>query len=71
MSLQSNRSRLSGLSKELSRSWQETQDHWRDQKRSEFDEAYMRPLFDTVENAVAAMEDLDKVLKKIRQDCES
>ena len=71
MSLQSNRSRLSGLSKELSRSWQETQDHWRDQKRREFDETYMRPLFDSIENAVAAMDDLDKVLKKIRQDCES
>ena len=71
MSLQGNRSRLSGLSKELSRSWQETQDFWRDQKRKDFDETYMRPLFDTIENAVVAMEDLDKILKKIRQDCES
>ena len=71
MSLQSNRSRLAGLSKELSRSWQETQDQWRDQKRNDFDETYMRPLFESIENAVTAMEDLDKILKKIRQDCES
>ena len=71
MSLQSNRSRLAGLSKELNRSWQETQDQWRDQKRTEFDEVYMRPLFDSIENAVNAMDDLDKILKKIRKDCES
>ena len=71
MSLQHNRSRITGLSKELNRSWQETQDQWRDQKRVDFDEAYMRPLFDSVENAVTAMEDLDKILKKIRKDCES
>ncbi|MDF1753463.1 MAG: hypothetical protein P1U89_11860 [Verrucomicrobiales bacterium] len=71
MSLQANRSRLAGLSKDLNRSWQETQDQWRDQKRNDFDEAYMRPLFESIENAVIAMEDLDKILKKIRQDCES
>ena len=71
MSLHSNRARLSGLSKELNRSWQETQTHWRDQKRNEFDETYIRPLFESIENAIVAMEDLDKVLKKIRQDCES
>lgn len=71
MSLQSNRSRVAGLSKELNRSWQETQDKWRDQKRNEFDETYMRPLFDSIENAVNAMDDLDKILKKIRKDCES
>lgn len=71
MSLQSNRSRLAGLSKELNRSWQDTRDQWLDQKRSEFEESYMLPLFDSVENAVSAMEDLDKILKKIRKDCET
>lgn len=71
MSLQSNRSRLAGLSKELNRSWQDTRDQWLDQKRSDFEGTYMLPLFDSVENAVAAMEDLDKILKKIRKDCET
>lgn len=70
MSLQSNRSRLAGLSKELNRSWQDTRDQWLDQKRSEFEGTYLLPLFDSVENAVVAMEDLDKILKKIRKDCE-
>ncbi len=71
MSLQSNRNRLAGLSKELNRSWHETQDQWRDQKRGDFAEEYMQPLFDSIENAVAAMGDLDKVLRKIRSDCET
>ena len=70
MSLHSSRSRLAGISKELSRQWQDTQQVWRDTKGKEFDSSYMQPLFDNVDNAVAAMEDLDKVLKKLRQDCE-
>ena len=70
MSLHSSRSRLAGLSKELSRQWQDTQQIWRDAKGKEFDSIYMQPLFDNIDNAVAAMEDLDRVLKKLRKDCE-
>ncbi len=70
MSLHSSRTRLAGLSKELNRQWQDTQPVWRDAKGKEFDSTYMQLLFDNVDNAVAAMEDLDKVLKKLRQDCE-
>ncbi len=70
MSLHSSRSRIAGLSKELNRQWQDTQQVWRDGKAKEFDSSYMQPLFDNVDNALAAMEDLDKVLKKLRQDCE-
>ena len=59
-----------GLSKELLRTWQETQEPWRDQKSREFDKTYMQPLFDSVDHASAAMDDLDKVLRKLRSDCE-
>jgi len=71
MSLHTSRARLSGLSKDLNHTWKETENQWRDQKRAEFDETYMRPLFDSIENAVVAMEDLDKILKKLREDCET
>ena len=71
MSLNSNRSRIAGLSRELLRSWQETQEVWRDQKGREFDKVYMQPLFDAVENAGLAVDDLEKLLKKLRNDCES
>ncbi len=71
MSLNHHRGRLSGLSKELLKTWQETQEIWRDQKCREFDRTHMQPLFDAVDHAVSSMEDLDKILKKLRNDCES
>ncbi|MCH1408509.1 MAG: hypothetical protein L7V87_05715 [Verrucomicrobiales bacterium] len=70
MSLQNSRGRLLGLSRELIRNWQDTQEIWRDQKVREFDQTYMQPLFDSCDNAIAAMEDLDKLLAKLRNDCE-
>jgi|GEM_PF-398069 len=70
MSLQSSRSRLSGLSKELSRQWQAVQEVWLDSKGKEFNSNYMQALFDDIDSGVAAMEQLDKVLKKLKQDCE-
>lgn len=70
MSLHSSRTRIAGLSRELTRTWQETQESWRDSKAKEFDATYMQELFSTVDNAVTAMEDLDKMLKKLKEDCE-
>ncbi|MEM7697695.1 MAG: hypothetical protein AAF236_04745 [Verrucomicrobiota bacterium] len=70
MTLNHHRGRLIGLSRELLRVWQETQESWRDAKAREFNETYMQPLFDEVDNAVTAIEDLEKILKKLRKDCE-
>ena len=70
MSLNNSRGRLTGLSRELINSWQETQEVWHDQKSKDFDRTYMQPLFDAVDNAVAAMDDLDKMLRKLKDDCE-
>lgn len=70
MSLQNSKGRLTGISRELLRNWQETQEIWRDQKSQEFDKTYMQPMFDAADNAVAAMEDLDKLLRKLKDDCE-
>lgn len=69
MSLSNSRGRLTGLSRELLRTWQETQESWQDRKCREFDRTYMQPLFDSVDHAVSAMEDLDKMLAKVKQDC--
>lgn len=70
MSLNHSKGRLTGLSRDLLRIWQETQESWRDQKGREFDSAYMQPMFDAVDHAATAIEDLDKVLKKLKDDCE-
>ncbi len=70
MSLNNSRGRLVGISRELLKSWQETQQFWHDRKGKEFDSNYMQPLFDAVDNASSAMDDLEKLLKKLRKDCE-
>lgn len=70
MSLSHSKGRLVGLSRELLRVWQDTQEVWRDEKSRDFDRTYMQPLFDAAEHAAAAIEDLDKMLQRLRHDCE-
>ncbi|NLT71728.1 MAG: hypothetical protein GXX91_13700 [Verrucomicrobiaceae bacterium] len=70
MSLNHSKGRLTGLSRDLLRIWRETRESWRDEKGREFDTLYMQPMFDSVDHAARAIDDLDKVLKKLKDDCE-
>jgi hypothetical protein len=70
MNLNAEKSRLDNLTKELSRQWEETKNHWRDQKSLEFEKKYMEDLFAYTDKALLVIEKLDEVLKKIRSDCE-
>ncbi len=70
MSLNHSKGRLMGLSRDLLRIWRETRESWRDEKGREFDTLYMQPMFDAVDHAAKAIDDLDKVLKKLKDDCE-
>ena len=70
MSLSANRIQLAGITKELLGQWRETKEHWRDAKSAEFEKNYLQELFDSVDAAGGVMEQLDKVLNKIRTDCE-
>jgi len=63
-------SRLAGVTKELRGQWQDTKHYWRDDWCQEFEHRYMEELFSSVDRAVTVMEQLDKLLMKIRQDCE-
>ena len=49
-----NSSKLSALTKDLNNKWQDTKDHWRDDKAHEFERQYMEELFNNVDKAVAA-----------------
>lgn len=69
MRLNTAKSRLASVSKELSHQWENCKIVWRDQKAVEFEQRYMTPMFDSVENALAAIEKLDKVISKVRNDC--
>jgi hypothetical protein len=70
MNLQGNKSRLAGLTRNLSLRWNETKNYWHDAKSAEFDHRFMQELFPRVNKAAAAIEKLDELLKKIRKDCE-
>ena len=62
--------RLSALTKELRAQWADTKAHWQDAKSQEFEHRFMEELLSSVDRTVTAMEQLDKLLSKIRTDCE-
>jgi hypothetical protein len=70
VSLSGSKSRIVGVTKELSLRWAETKDDWRDAKCQEFEKRYMQELFARVDRAVLVIEKLDEVLAKVRKDCE-
>ena len=63
-------SRISGITKELWMNWQEARSQWRDLKSEQFEQKYLLELRTTADKTVAAIEELDKVIQKIRKDCE-
>ena len=64
------KNRLLGLTKELAADWAATKDHWSDAKSQEFERQYIAELLASVDRAVTVIEELDKVVTKIRNDCE-
>jgi endo-1,4-beta-mannosidase len=65
-----NSAKLSALSKALAVKWDETKNHWRDDKSQEFERQYIEELLNNVDKAVTVMEQLDKLLAKVKHDCE-
>ena len=63
-------SKLSALTKELSNRWQQTKESWRDAKCQEFERHYVDELQVSVDKAVMVIDQLDKLVAKIRSDCE-
>jgi murein tripeptide amidase MpaA len=70
MNLNGNKSRLLGLTKEITLRWSETRNHWRDARGAEFDHRYMQELQPRVNAAAVAIEKLEELFKRIRKDCE-
>ena len=68
--MNANGTRLAGATRELCLQWQQTRNSWRDAKSQEFEAQYLSELVATVDKSVAVIEQLDKLLSKIRKDCE-
>ncbi len=62
--------RLSALTRELARRWQETREHWTDARSAEFERRYLRELFATAERSLGSLEELERLVARIRKDCE-
>jgi len=70
MSLATSKGRLEGLTRDLSARWAATREHWRDAKSLEFEQRFLNELLAAVNRAAAGIQDLDKVLAKVRDECQ-
>jgi hypothetical protein len=61
--------RLNHAIKTLRVHWDETEAHWRDAVRREFEEHHVEPLESQVETTLRAMQRLGEVLARLRRDC--
>ena len=62
--------RLAGITKELRAQWQETKATGRTPRARNSSSKYMEELLASVDRAVTVIEQLDKLITKIRKDCE-
>jgi chemotaxis signal transduction protein len=63
-------SRLSAITKELWLQWQQTREYWQDAKSEEFERKYLEELVSSADKTVTVIEELDKLISKIKSDCE-
>jgi hypothetical protein len=68
--MQASGNRLIAITRELWAQWQQTKAYWKDAKSQEFERKYMEELLASVERAATVMEQLDKLITKVRKDCE-
>ena len=62
--------KLSALTRELWAQWQQTKTCWQDERAQEFEQRYLEELVASVDRAVTVIDQLDKLLTKVRKDCE-
>jgi len=70
MNISANGKMLVMATKELSVRWSETKDAWKDTKSSEFEQKYLTELMASVDRAVPVFDDLEKLISRVRSDCE-
>ncbi len=70
MNTSANGKQLVAATKDLVRRWEETKESWQDAKATEFEQKYLFELLAAMERAAPIFDDLDKLLNRIRSDCE-
>jgi thymidylate synthase len=62
--------KLSAITRELWSQWQQTKSCWKDARSQEFEKKYLEDLVSSVDRAVTSIDQLDKLVTKVRKDCE-
>jgi hypothetical protein len=70
MSLSANGKVILTATRELARKWDETKQSWRDAKAEQFEQQYLAELFAQVERSVPILDELDKLIGSVRNQCE-
>jgi hypothetical protein len=60
---------LAAALQNLTVAWQEAKGYWRDSKCQQFEENYLKELPSRTTQAATVMADIDKILKKAKNDC--
>ena len=68
--MNANASRLEGVTRDLWNQWLQAKEYWQDTKSEEFQQKYLEELLAGVNKTVGVIEQLDKVITKIKRDCE-
>ncbi len=56
--------------KDLNLRWLETKTHWHDIKSQQFEREYLEDLPDHIQRTMSVMQEIDVLIKRIRNDCE-
>jgi len=70
MSVRGSRTQLATLTRDLLNHWDQTKDQWRDRRSEEFGADYLEPLEVQVAATLTAIDKLDQLMAKVRNDCE-
>jgi uncharacterized protein (UPF0335 family) len=68
--MNANAARIGAITKELWAQWQDTKSYWKDAKSQEFEHKFLEELVSSVDKTVTVIEQLDKLISRIRRDCE-
>ena len=70
MNISSNGKTVVVLTRQLAVAWEETRQHWHDGKSEEFEKRFVDELISTVDRVAPVFDELQRVLNRIRNECE-
>jgi hypothetical protein len=70
VSIGANGRTLSAATRQLLLQWEQAKGSWHDAKSGEFERKYLAELVAGVDRTAAVFDELDKLVNKVRDDCE-